>query len=130
MPRIRKERAGSDSFGNHWPEDGSVVEVEPEHVGPLLAIADGGFSEVTPAAEEPDDDGDGDGQGDGDGGDGDGGEGDGDGDGDEGKNPEFSEVNPQAPTAERKTEDAGDRPKPPAKKAAARKTAARKPAGE
>jgi hypothetical protein len=95
MPRIRKERAGSDSFGNHWPKDGSVVEVEPEQVGPLLAIVDGGFSEVTPTGEEPEDDGE----------------------------PEFSEVDPEAPDSEPGS-------KAPAKKTTARKTATRKPVEE
>jgi hypothetical protein len=99
MTRIRKERAGSDSFGNTWPEDGAVVDIDPEHVASLLAIPDGGFSEVTPTVEETPED-------------------------PETPEPpeekkEFSEVNPEAPAAE---PDA----KPTAKKTAARKTAASK----
>lgn len=105
MPLIRKERAGSDSFGNTWPEDGAVVEVEPEHVAALLAITDGGFTEVSPTAdkepepptapapEEPN------------------------------KQEELSEVDPDAPAGEPES-------KTPAKKTAARKTAARKPVEE
>ncbi|WP_367134431.1 MULTISPECIES: hypothetical protein [Streptomyces] len=49
MPLIRKEHAGSDSHGHLWAEDGAVVEVDdPDQVAALLAIDDGGFSEVTP----------------------------------------------------------------------------------
>ncbi|MFI2078468.1 hypothetical protein [Streptomyces triculaminicus] len=49
MPLIRKERAGSDSHGHTWPKDGAVVEVEDAgQAAALLAIPDGGFSEVTP----------------------------------------------------------------------------------
>lgn len=53
MPFIRKSRAGNDSFGNSWPQDGAVVEVPPEQAMALLAIRDGQFSEVSPPAAEP-----------------------------------------------------------------------------
>lgn len=43
---LRKEQAGSDSFGNTWAEDGAVVEVPEEQGRVLLRIA--GFSEVSP----------------------------------------------------------------------------------
>lgn len=43
---LRKEQAGSDSFGNVWAEDGSVVEVPEEQGRALLKITDAGFSEV------------------------------------------------------------------------------------
>jgi hypothetical protein len=118
MPLIRKERAGNDSFGNSWPEDGAVVEVDPEHAAVLLAIDDGGFSEVTPAAEDdapeepqepeapeapeepakPDEPG-------------------------PEEEKELSEVDPEAPPGEPES-------KTPAKKTAARKTTARKPVEE
>ncbi|NUP39522.1 MAG: hypothetical protein HOY76_21545 [Streptomyces sp.] len=95
MPLIRKERAGNDSFGNSWPEDGAVVKVDPEHVPSLLAIEDGGFSEVTPATKEtpedptpPED-----------------------------PEEELSEVDPDAPAGEPES-------KPAAKKTTARKTTA------
>lgn len=110
MTRIRKERAGSDSFGNTWPEDGAVVDVDPEQVASLLAIPDGGFSEVTPQTkqdEEPDDSGPqtptepG-------------------ADEDPDQKTEVSEVNPDAPAAEPEAKT------PPAKKTTARKTAASK----
>ncbi|ELP67643.1 hypothetical protein STRTUCAR8_08552 [Streptomyces turgidiscabies Car8] len=106
MPLIRKEHAGNDSFGNSWPEDGAVVEVAPDHAQALLAIGDGGFSEVAPpAAEDPDPD-----------------------------TPpatpeapegekEIFEVDPEAPEGEPAA-------KSPAKKTAARKTAASKPVEE
>lgn len=49
MARIRKEHAGSDSFGHVWPEDGAVVDIDDhDQIAALMAIADGGFSEVTP----------------------------------------------------------------------------------
>lgn len=104
MPRIRKERAGNDSFGNSWPKDGAVVEVvDGEQVAALMAIPDGGFSEVTPSGKEapakadpePEDE------------------------PVEGSNPEFSEVTPESEQVEA--------PKAPAKKAAAKKTTASKP---
>lgn len=103
MALIRKTAAGSDSYGHVWPEDGAVVEIEdPEQIASLMAIPDGGFSEVTPADEEdpspegPPQDPDG---------------------GSDAKK-EISEVDPNAPATE---------PTPPAKKTAARKTTASKP---
>lgn len=49
MARIRKEHAGSDSFGHVWPEDGAVVDIDDhDQIASLMAIPDGGFSEVTP----------------------------------------------------------------------------------
>jgi len=42
--KIRKEKAGADSFGNRWDRDGAVVEVDVEQGIALLAIVDGGFS--------------------------------------------------------------------------------------
>lgn len=63
MALIRKARAGSDSFGHVWPEDGAVIEIDdPDQIAALMAIDDAGFSEVTPgkkpapAAEDPGDD--------------------------------------------------------------------------
>jgi hypothetical protein len=56
---VRKARAGSDSAGYTWPEDGSVVDVEYEHALKLVKIPDGGFSIVEPdeglPAREPQD---------------------------------------------------------------------------
>ncbi|MEV4438515.1 hypothetical protein AB0K09_05750 [Streptomyces sp. NPDC049577] len=50
MPLIRKAQAGSDSHGHTWPEDGAVVDIDDsEQVAALLAIPDGGFTEVTPS---------------------------------------------------------------------------------
>lgn len=58
---LRKARAGSDSWGHSWPEDGAVTEVDYDQALVLLAIPDGGFSVVdTPQPEpssEPDTDG-------------------------------------------------------------------------
>jgi hypothetical protein len=107
MPLIRKERAGSDSHGHVWPEDSAVVEIDdPEQIASLMAIPDGGFSEVTPAADEAPEDPE---------------------DGDGGETPdeekEVSEVDPDAPSAEPEA-------KAPAKKTAARKTTAAKPVEE
>lgn len=52
MALIRKNHAGSDSFGHHWGNDGAVVEIEdPEQIAALLAIPDGGFAEVTPGKD-------------------------------------------------------------------------------
>lgn len=101
MALIRKAAAGSDSFGNVWPEDGAVVEInDPEQIAALMAIADAGFSEVSPSGKktaklepEPEDQGS--------------------------EQAEFSEVDP-------KSEDS-EAPKPAAKKTAARKTTASKP---
>jgi hypothetical protein len=44
---IKKHRAGSDSHGNLWKKDGSVVDVEPDVAAELLAIPDGGFEQVS-----------------------------------------------------------------------------------
>lgn len=108
MPLIRKDRAGSDSFGHTWNEDGAVVEMPHEEAEDLLAIPDGGFTLVVPDADsadpeplgdaapedEPEPDG----------------------------NPEFSEIDPKAPADEPET-------KPAAKKTAAKRTP-RKPVEE
>lgn len=59
MIPLRKEHAGSCSFGYTWPQDGSVVEVTPEHAVALLAIPDGDYTAVeaepdpTPDAATP-----------------------------------------------------------------------------
>lgn len=45
---VRKARSGSDSFGNVWAEDGSVVNVPYEQALVLARIPDGGFSIVEP----------------------------------------------------------------------------------
>jgi hypothetical protein len=100
MPLIRKDRAGNDSLGHSWPEDGAVVDMPHEEAEALLAIPDGGFTLVVPPDEEA-----------------------GPEDPDSEVNPEFSEVDPEAPTDE---PDA----KPAAKKTTARKTAAHKPVEE
>jgi hypothetical protein len=110
MPLIRKDRAGNDSLGHTWPEDGSVVDMPHEEAEELLAIPDGGFTLVAPSTDEPtdpeapapDDD-------------------DPPADPEPEPDPEFSEVDPDAPDAEPEA-------KPAAKKTAARKTSARKPA--
>jgi hypothetical protein len=73
MPLIRKDRAGNDSLGHSWPEDGAVVEMPHEEAEALLAIADGGFTLVLPDAEE---------------------------DEEPEPEPEFSEVDPEAPADE------------------------------
>ena len=52
MIPLRKEHAGSCSFGYIWPKDGAVVEVEPDHAVALLAIPDGDYTAVD-AAPEP-----------------------------------------------------------------------------
>jgi hypothetical protein len=54
---LRKEHAGSCNLGYSWPEDGSVVEVTPEHAVLLLAVPDGDFTAVAApeSAEEPSD---------------------------------------------------------------------------
>lgn len=56
---VRKARSGSDSFGNTWPEDDSVVKVPYEQALLLVKIPDGGFSIVEPdeglPAREPQD---------------------------------------------------------------------------
>lgn len=67
---IRKNQAGSSAHANlspaeypggprvnhgsteyEWPSDGAVVEVAAEHARELLAIPDGGFSEVLDESE-------------------------------------------------------------------------------
>lgn len=55
MALIRKTAAGSDSYGHVWPEDGATVEIDDaEQIASLMAIPDGGFSEVTPGGDGPD----------------------------------------------------------------------------
>jgi hypothetical protein len=49
---VQKARAGSDSYGNHWPVDGHVLDLPTEQAVDLLSIPDGGFSAAT-AAEPP-----------------------------------------------------------------------------
>lgn len=51
---LRKAQAGSASNGYTWPEDGSVVVVEPHHAAELLRI--GGFEVVDPDDLDDDDD--------------------------------------------------------------------------
>lgn len=51
MPHIRKAVAGNDSFGNEWAKAGAVVEVPYEQAVALLAIPDGGFTEVDASPE-------------------------------------------------------------------------------
>ncbi|MFD1145972.1 hypothetical protein [Saccharothrix hoggarensis] len=57
MVLIVKKRAGGDSFGNRWEEDGAAVDVPPEQAAALLVIPDGGFSEQAepeaPAGDVP-----------------------------------------------------------------------------
>lgn len=102
MPLIRKQQAGSDSYGHTWDADGAVVEIDDgEQIASLMAIPDGGFSEVTPTAEETPEDPDA---------------------GDPEGKKEFSEVDPAAPPAEPES-----KPEPAAKKTTARKTTASKP---
>ncbi|MFF4644985.1 hypothetical protein [Streptomyces sp. NPDC001389] len=63
MALIRKNAAGSDSYGHTWPEDGAVVEIEDgDQIAALMAIPDGGFTEVIRGGEAPEPEGDGDGQ--------------------------------------------------------------------
>lgn len=109
MALIRKTAAGSDSYGHTWPEDGATVEIDdPEQIASLMAIPDGGFSEVTPSDDSADHDPpeDPDGKKDPE-------------DEDPDAKKEISEIDPNAPAAE---PDA----KTPAKKTAARRTAASK----
>ena len=47
--RVRKARAGTDSAGHHWPTDGAVIEVDPDHALVLARIPDGGFAIVETA---------------------------------------------------------------------------------
>ena len=49
---VRKAQAGSDSAGNVWPEDGSVIDVDYEHALLLVKIPDGGFSIAEPEEEK------------------------------------------------------------------------------
>lgn len=112
MALIRKQQAGSDSYGHTWDTDGAVVEIDDgEQIASLMAIPDGGFSEVTPEADEepeppaPDEP---------------------PADPEAPEDPEekeISEVDPDAPADEPQA-------KPPAKKTAARKTTAAKPVEE
>ena len=44
--KIRREKAGSDSYGHVWEHDGDTADVLPERAAALLAIPDGGFSVV------------------------------------------------------------------------------------
>lgn len=100
---VRKALAGADSYGNTWPEDGSVVSVPYEQALDLIAIKDAGFTVVDPEPTvEPATE----------------------------AEPELSEVDPEAPEGEPTAEDSPEQPKPAAKKAAARKTAAKKPVEE
>lgn len=48
MVRLRKEKAGSDSFGHVWAEDGAIVAVPHDQAVELLAIPGGGFTAVGP----------------------------------------------------------------------------------
>lgn len=43
---LRKTKAGSDSFGHTWDNDGDTVEVPDAEAAILLRIVDAGFSEV------------------------------------------------------------------------------------
>lgn len=43
---LRKTKAGSDSFGHTWDNDGDTVEVSDAEAAILLRITDAGFSEV------------------------------------------------------------------------------------
>lgn len=51
---VRKARAGTDSAGHHWPEDGAMIEVPVEHALTLASIPDGGFTLVEQQALQPD----------------------------------------------------------------------------
>ncbi|KIF00859.1 hypothetical protein PL81_38755 [Streptomyces sp. RSD-27] len=63
MALIRKHAAGSDSFGHIWSEDGAVVEIEDgDQIAALIAIPDGGFSEVIRGSKAPEPKADGDGE--------------------------------------------------------------------
>lgn len=48
MTHIRRDVAGSDSFGNTWREPGDIVEVPAEQAAILLAIPDFDGVEVLP----------------------------------------------------------------------------------
>lgn len=45
---LRKAHAGADSYGNEWPHDGAVVEVDDAQGLDLLRIVDAGFSVAEP----------------------------------------------------------------------------------
>ena len=51
--RIRKAKAGSDSYGHTWAKDGAVVDVPQEQAWTLLAIPDGGFTDAETHAPGP-----------------------------------------------------------------------------
>lgn len=53
MVQVSKTQAGSDSLGHVWATDGAVVEVSEDDARALIAIPDGGFAIVEPAADEP-----------------------------------------------------------------------------
>jgi hypothetical protein len=53
MLHVRKDRAGSTSYGYEWTADGQVVQVPDEVAADLVAIPDGGFVIVEPPADEP-----------------------------------------------------------------------------
>lgn len=46
MRQLRRETAGTDSFGNVWPADGAVINVPDDQAAVLLRIPDGGITEV------------------------------------------------------------------------------------
>lgn len=43
---VRKARAGADSYGNHWPGDGDVLDLPAAQATDLVSIPDGGFTIV------------------------------------------------------------------------------------
>lgn len=49
---VRKARAGVDSAGHDWAEDGAVVPVPYQHALVLVAISDGGFTIVEALSED------------------------------------------------------------------------------
>lgn len=51
MAFVKKDRAGSDSFGNVWDKDGDVVETDDKHAELLVRIPDGGFTKVEAPAK-------------------------------------------------------------------------------
>ncbi|MFK0222232.1 hypothetical protein ACIQWN_29080 [Streptomyces vinaceus] len=102
MALIRKDSAGADSFGHVWPEDGAIVEIDDaDQIAALMAIPDGGFSEVIRPADKKA----------------------------EADEPEKSEPAPEAGGSEFSEVDpkAEDAEAPAPRKTAARKTAASKP---
>jgi hypothetical protein len=44
--KLRRVRAGTDSFGNVLPTDGAVIEVSDDQADALIRIPDGGITEV------------------------------------------------------------------------------------